>query len=66
MKKYQYWSNETLKFERESLLDDIAEWERVLRETNSKLAVISCTHSIKRAREKIHAIEAELCYREHR
>lgn len=66
MKNYQYWSTKTLELERAKLLDNIAEWEKVLQETNSRLAVMSCTHSIKRAKEKIHAIEAEFCYRENR
>jgi hypothetical protein len=46
------------------LLDDVNDWERMLRETKSFLIVLSLTHSIKKAKEKIHAIEAELCFRE--
>lgn len=63
MKNYQYWSIETLEFEKQKLLDYVADWERTLRETKSYLIVLSLTHSIKRAKEKLHAIEAELCYR---
>jgi hypothetical protein len=47
------------------LLEDIADWERTLREVKSYLIILSLTHSIKRAKEKVRAIEAELCYREH-
>lgn len=65
MKNYQHWSTETLQHERAKQVESIADWERVLRETNSALAVLSCTHSIRKAKEKIHAIDAELCYREH-
>ena len=64
MRTYQYWSVETLEFERQRLLDDVKDWERMLRETKSFLIVLSLTHSIKKAKEKIHAIEAELCFRE--
>lgn len=64
MRTYQYWSVETLEFERQKLLDDVKDWERMLRETKSFLIVLSLTHSIKKAKEKIHAIEAELCFRE--
>ncbi len=65
MRTYQYWSIETLEFERQKLLDEVTDWERMLRETKSFLIVLSLTHSIKKAKEKIHAIEAELCFREH-
>lgn len=64
MKNYQYWSTETLVRERERLLNDIADWERTLGEVKSYLIVLSLTHSIRRAKEKIHAISAEICYRE--
>ena len=46
-------------------MESIEEWERTLREVKSYLIVLSLTHSIRRAKEKIHSIEAELCYREH-
>jgi hypothetical protein len=64
MKNYQYWSTETLIRERERLLNDIADWERTLGEVKSYLIVLSLSHSIRRAKEKIHAISAEICYRE--
>lgn len=64
MKNYQYWSTETLVRERERLLNDISDWERTLGEVKSYLIVLSLSHSIRRAKEKIHAISAEICYRE--
>lgn len=63
MKNYQHWSTETLMREREKLLADIADWERTLGEVKSYLIVLSLTHSIRHTRERIHAIDAELCYR---
>lgn len=65
MKNYQHWSTDTLLHERKKLMESIEEWERTLREVKSYLIVLSLTHSIRRAKEKIHSIEAELCYREH-
>lgn len=65
MKNYQHWSKETLLRERERLLGDISDWERTLGEVKSYLIVLSLTHHIRKAKEKIHAIDAELCYREH-
>ena len=65
MKNYQHWSLETLKHKRNSLMESIQQWERVLVEVNSKLVQLSLTHYIKKAKEEIHAIDAELCYREH-
>lgn len=65
MKNYQHWSTETLEYTKAKLLEDIMDWERTLREVKSHLIILSLTHSIKRAKEKIRAIEAELCYREH-
>ena len=65
MKNYQHWSTDTLLHERKKLVESIEEWERTLREVKSYLIVLSLTHSIRRAKEKIHSIEAELCYREH-
>ena len=65
MKNYQYWSLETLKHKRESLVESIQQWERVLIEVNSKLVQLSLTHYIKKTREEIRAIDAEICYREH-
>ncbi len=65
MKNYQHWSTETLECRKAGLLEDIADWERTLREVKSYLIILSLTHSIKRAKEKIRAIDAELFYREH-
>lgn len=65
MKNYQHWSTETLEYAKARLLEDIMDWERTLREVKSYLIILSLTHSIKRAKEKVRAIEAELCYREH-
>lgn len=65
MRNYQHWSTETLEHERRKLLEDIAEWDQTLRDQKSFLIIKSLTHSIRRAKEKVHAIEAELCYREH-
>ena len=65
MKNYQHLSTETLEYTKAKLLEDIADWERTLREVKSYLIILSLTHSIKRAKEKIHSIDAELCYREH-
>ena len=64
MKKYQYWSLDTLRKKRKSLLENIEEWNKVLSETKSALIQLSLTHYIKRAKEEIRAIDAELCYRE--
>ena len=64
MKKYQHWSTETLEAKKNSILLDIEEWERILVTTKSTLIQLSLTHTIKRAKEVIHAIDAELCYRE--
>ena len=65
MRNYQHWSLETLEYERRKLLEDIAEWDRTLRDQKSYLIIKSLTAYIRRAKEKVHAIEAELCYREH-
>ena len=65
MKNYQYWSLETLKHKRYGLMESIQQWERVLVEVNSKLVQLSLTHYIKKAKEEIRTIDAELCYREH-
>ena len=65
MKNYQHWSLETLEYERKKLLDDIAEWDHTLRDQKSYLIIKSLTAAIRRTKEKVHAIEAELCYREH-
>lgn len=65
MKNYQHWSTDTLTHRRGRLLADIEDWERTLRETKSVLIRFSLTHHIKKAKEEIRAIDAELCYREH-
>ena len=65
MKKYQYWSIDTLTGTKDRLKSDIAAWERILANTKSYLIQLSLTHSIKKANEEIRAIDAELCYREH-
>ncbi len=64
MKKYQHWSTEALESKKKFILSDIEEWERVLINTKSTLIQLSLTHTIKRAKEALHAIDAELCYRE--
>lgn len=65
MKNYQHWSLETLKHKRYNLMESIVQWERILVEVNSKLVQLSLTHYIKKTKEEIRAIDAELCYREH-
>lgn len=65
MKNYQRQSTETLCLERDRLTFEIAGWEKTLSETTSYLVVKYLNFAIKQAKEKIHAIEAELCYREH-
>ena len=65
MKNYQHWSTDTLTHRKQRLLADIADWERTLQETKSILIQLALTHYIKKALEEIHAIDAELCYREH-
>lgn len=64
MKNYQHWGTETLEYERRKLLEDIEEWELTLRDQKSYLIIKSLTSSIRRTRERIHAIDAELCYRQ--
>ena len=65
MKNYQHWSTDTLTRKRKSLLSDIEEWERTLRETKSVIIEFYLTYCIKKAKEEIHSIDTELCYREH-
>ena len=62
MKNYQHWSLETLKYKRDSLMEGIQQWERVLVEVNSKLVQLSLTHYIKKAKEEIHAMEELASY----
>ena len=65
MKNYQYWSLETLENKKKSLIESVNQWERILVEVKSKLIQFSLTYYIKKAKEEIHAIDAELSYREH-
>lgn len=62
---YQHWSKEALMHRKDALIYDIEQWEKVLENAKSFLIRYSLTHTIKRSREEIHAINAELCYREH-
>ena len=64
LKKFQYWSTETLKSKREGLCAEIRQWENVIVNAKSLLVQLSLSHYIKKAKEEIHAIDAELCYRE--
>ena len=66
MKNYQHWSTEALNARKASLFDDINQWERNLVNAHSILIRLSLSHYIKKAKEEIHAIDAELCYREHK
>ena len=65
MKNYQHWSTETHESRKNALYSDIAQYESLLVNAKSFLYRMSLTHYIKRAKEEIHAINAELCYREH-
>lgn len=65
MKAYQRYSAEDLKRMRNEHLSDIAQWENLLEKTRSKLIQLSLSAYIKNAYKNIHAIDAELCYREH-
>ena len=65
MKNYQHWSTEALNARKASLFDDINQWERILVNAHSALIRLSLGHYIKKAKEEIRTIEAELCYREH-
>lgn len=66
MRNYGYFTEEVLLEKKEHLLADIAEFERVLKQSRSFLFQLSLRHAIKRANEKIHAIDAELIYRQHK
>lgn len=66
MKNYQHWSMETLNKKRDSLLEEISKHEETLSVTKSMLYQIFLTHCIKTAKEEVRAIDAELCYREHK
>lgn len=65
MKNYQKQSNELLVREREQLVHDIAGWKDTLSKVKSALIILYLKHAIEKAEEKIHAIDAELLYREH-
>lgn len=65
MKNFQHWSTETLEARKDTLYSDIAQYESLLVNAKSMLYRLSLGHYIKKAREEIRAIDAELCYREH-
>jgi hypothetical protein len=65
MKNFQHWSTETLESRKSVLYSDIAQYESLLVNAKSFLYRMSLGHYIKKAKEEIHAIDAELCYREH-
>lgn len=65
MKNFQHWSTETLEARKNALYSDITQYENQLVNAKSFLYRMSITHYIKKAREEIRAIDAELCYREH-
>ena len=63
--QYQHLSTETLKEKRDSLLKYISEQEEMLLKAESKLLQLLLTYYVKTAKEELHVIEAELCFREH-
>ena len=65
VKNYQKLSPESLHFERDRLVFEIEGWERTLAEVKSALIIRYLNFAIKQAKEEIHALDAELCYREH-
>ena len=65
MKNYQHQSQDALLRERDQLLNDIAGWKETLKNVKSQLIVLYLNYTIGKAEEKIHAIDAELLYREH-
>ena len=65
MKNYQKQTTGMLQLERDRLVCEIQGWERTLTEVHSYLIMKYLEFAIKQAKEKIHAIDAELCYREH-
>lgn len=65
VKNCQKLSLEFLHLERDRLVFEIEGWERTLADVKSFLMVRYLEHAIKQAKEEIHAIDAELCYREH-
>lgn len=64
MKNYQYLSTETLNMKRDNLLSDIEQWEKLLSNTRSALIRLSLSHYIRKAKDEIHLIDAELCFRD--
>jgi hypothetical protein len=65
VKNYQHQTKDALLREKSQLLHDIAGWKNTLESVKSYLIVLYLKHAIGKAEEKIHAIEAELLYREH-
>jgi hypothetical protein len=65
VKNYQKLSLESLHFERDRLVFEIEGWESSLADVKSALIIRYLEYAIKQAKEEIHAIDAELCYREH-
>lgn len=65
MKNYQHWSTDALEARKIYLYGDIDQYESLLINAKSALFRISLSHYIKKAKEEIRAIDAELCYREH-
>jgi hypothetical protein len=65
MKNFQHWSTEALNSRKDTLYADISQYENQLVNAKSFLYLLSLNHHIKRAKEEIRAIDAELCYREH-
>ena len=64
-RNYQHLSTEALNEEKDNLLRYISEQEEELLKTQSKLLCLLLSYYIKTAKEKIHMIDAELCYRKH-
>ena len=64
MKNYQHLSVKLLKDERDTLICNIRSWENTLKGTSSILIKKYLEYAIRQANEKIHAIDAELFYRE--
>lgn len=65
MKNYQHQSTDMLRIEHSRLIYEIEGWNKTLSEVQSALIIRYLNYAIKQAKEKLHAIEAELCYREH-
>ena len=65
MRNYSKDATGMLQLEKSRLEHEIAGWRRTIEEVHSYLIVLYLNHQIKKAEEKIHAIDAELLYREH-